>query len=125
MSDCLPSHIHLIEQFKRPTEIQQFDVPPVAWLYICQLHKQAELLLDDLCTAWAEHGRDAIARMLNQRPGDFVKVVASLVPRELLVGEASPLASLSDDELETLIGSVRALQAKSEEKARSQPAKPH
>ena len=85
----------------------------------------AELLLDDLCTAWAEHGRDAIARMLKQRPGDFVKVVASLVPRELLVGEASPLASLSDDELETLIGSVRALQAKSEEKARSQPAKPH
>src|SRR4029079_19478583 len=81
----------------------------------------AELLLDDLCTAWAEHGRDAIARMLKQRPGDFVKVVVSLV----LVGEASPLASLSDDELETLIGSVRALQAKSEEKPRSQPAKPH
>ena len=76
--------------------------------------------------AWlVAHGRDAIARMLKQRPGDFVKVVASLVPRELLVGEASPLASLSDDELETLIGSVRALQAKSEEKARSQPAKPH
>jgi hypothetical protein len=85
----------------------------------------SELLLDDLCTAWAEHGRDAIARMLNQRPGEFVKVVASLVPRELLVGEASPLASLSDDDLETLIATVRALQARSEEKTRSQPAKPH
>jgi hypothetical protein len=80
----------------------------------------AELLLDDLCTAWAEHGRDAIARMLNQRPGDFVKVVASLVPRELLVGETSTLASLSDHDLETLIGSVRALQAQW-----SQPTKPH
>jgi hypothetical protein len=85
----------------------------------------AEFLLDDLCTAWAEHGRDAIAHMLNQRPGDFVKVVASLVPRELLIGEASPLASLSDDDLETLIGSVRALEAKSKEKTRLLPAKPH
>lgn len=34
---------------------------------------------------WMEHGEKAIKAMIKEDPGGFVKVAASLVPRELLV----------------------------------------
>ena len=45
--------------------------------------------------------------MAKDRPGDFVRVAAMLVPKELLLGRSNPLADLSDDELVAMIEALR------------------
>src|SRR6476619_3620485 len=76
-------------------------------------NKLSEALLDDLYAEWQEQGRDAIKKMAEKTPGDFVKVVASLMPKVIGVGNA-PLADLSDEELDRLIMYVQVLSAEDE-----------
>lgn len=53
-----------------------------------------------------EHGAEAIARTREEHPETYVRVIASLLPKEVKV-ETSPVEALSDDELASLIHSVR------------------
>jgi hypothetical protein len=76
-------------------------------------NKLSEALVDDLYAEWQEQGRDAIKKMAEKTPGDFVKVVASLLPKVIGVGNA-PLADLSDEELDRLITYVQVLIAEDE-----------
>jgi hypothetical protein len=66
-------------------------------------NKFSEEFLDDFREVWAEEGSNAIKSMAKNRPGDFVRVAAMLVPKELLLGKSYPLADFSDDELVALI----------------------
>ena len=66
-------------------------------------NKFSEEFLDDFREVWAEEGSNAITTMAKNRPGDFVRVAAMLVPKELLLGRSYSLADLSDDELVALI----------------------
>ena len=63
-------------------------------------NKLGAAFIDDIHAAWEKHGRDALDRMIKERPGDFVKVVAHLMPKDLHMSlNANPLEDLTDDEL--------------------------
>ena len=62
-------------------------------------NKFSEEFLDDFREVWATEGSNAIKTMAKDRPGDFVRVAAMLVPKELLLGKSNPLSDLSDEEL--------------------------
>lgn len=66
----------------------------------------AESFLSDLAADWQDNGAEAIAAARADDPVAYVRVVAGLLPKELKV--SSGLADLSDDELATLIGLLRA-----------------
>jgi hypothetical protein len=70
-------------------------------------NKLAETFWADLYQAWQSSGIDAINRMIAEKPGDFVRVVATQMPKELAVTQ-NPLSDMSDDELEDSIAFIRA-----------------
>ena len=72
-------------------------------------NKLTEAFYVDLHEAWKAKGAAAIDKMIEERPGDFVRVVASQMPKELTV--KTPLVDLSDDEIADLIQVVRHLTA--------------
>jgi hypothetical protein len=63
--------------------------------------------LRDLATAWAEHGKAALAIMVKEEPSHFVKCVASLMPKEFLIDSAGPLSDMDDAQLDDLIAMLR------------------
>ena len=72
-------------------------------------NKLTEQFYIDLHGAWKIHGASAIEQMAKDKPGDFVRCVASQMPKELTV--VTPLVDLSDDELADLTTAVRTLTA--------------
>ena len=48
-------------------------------------NKLSETFLEDTHAAWLEHGPKALDRLAKEDPAAFVKVVASLMPRDLSV----------------------------------------
>lgn len=69
-------------------------------------NKLGEAFVADLYADWSEHGKAVIERVRNERPQDYLKVTASLLPREMKI-ETTNLSKLSDDELGRLIDIVR------------------
>lgn len=61
-------------------------------------NKLQEAFLADMLDAWEQQGATAIQQMIADKPGDFVKVVASILPKEasLTINDNS---DLSDEEL--------------------------
>ena len=59
-------------------------------------NKLSETFLEDVYAAWQEHGKQALDTMAENDPGAFVKVAASLMPREatLNVGLGEQLANM-------------------------------
>lgn len=54
--------------------------------------------LEALAEDFDEHGVKAIQATRTQDPATYIKVIASLLPKEVVV-ERSPLADMTDDEL--------------------------
>jgi len=76
-------------------------------------NKIAEAFIDDLYASWLVHGADAIRRMCEERPHDYVKVAASLMPRQFDVTNKNPFDEISDqDELEDMLIVLREMIAK-------------
>src|SRR5215831_4699163 len=69
-------------------------------------NKISEAFLHDLAAEWETSGPAALKIMAREEPGNFVKVVAALLPKEFTI-EDNRLAELSDDELEILINELR------------------
>ena len=46
-------------------------------------HKLSEDYFKALAEDFENHGKDAIAKMREDRPGDYIRVIASLVPKDL------------------------------------------
>ena len=59
----------------------------------------------ELSVDFAAHGKTAIIQCRVERPDVYVKIVASLIPRELTM--VRPLDGLTDDELEACIALLR------------------
>ena len=72
-------------------------------------NKLTEQFFVDLHGVWQAEGKSAIEAMAKDRPADFVRVVASQMPKEMTL--KTPLVDLSDDELADLIQVVRHLTA--------------
>ena len=69
-------------------------------------NKISEAFLKDLAAEWEVSGPAALKVMAKEEPGNFVKVVAALLPKEFEITD-SRLTELSDDELEILINELR------------------
>jgi len=61
-------------------------------------HSLGESFLSTLAKDFAEHGEAAIAETREKDPAAYVRVVAGLLPKEMLLRKA-PESELSDDEL--------------------------
>ena len=61
-------------------------------------NKITEHFLSDVLEAWTAKGKKAIDDMIEDKPGDFVKMVASIIPKEatLTINDNS---EMTDDEL--------------------------
>ena len=46
-------------------------------------NKLSEYFLHELAYHFEEHGREAIERVFEDRPGEYLRIIASLVPKEL------------------------------------------
>jgi hypothetical protein len=68
--------------------------------------------LRDLSEAWSRDGASALKIMIKEHPSDFVRVCASLMPREVALDLGGPLTELSDDELLEALQAVRELRAR-------------
>lgn len=71
-------------------------------------NKLGEAFLDALQADFAEHGVAAIQKVRTDRPHEYLKVVASILPKELNVNQ-NALGDMTDDELVGLIDGVRAV----------------
>lgn len=54
--------------------------------------KLGEAFVDALLNDWHTNGVQAIIDMREERPGDYVKVVASLLPKEITGENGEPIA---------------------------------
>lgn len=54
--------------------------------------KLGEAFVDALLKDWEENGVKAIIDMRGERPGDYVKVIASLLPKEVSGADGEPIA---------------------------------
>lgn len=61
-------------------------------------NKLGEEFLQDMLADWAKHGAEAIQKVRAEKPDQYLKVVASVLPKELNV-KVSELDDLSDDEI--------------------------
>jgi hypothetical protein len=88
-------------------------------------NKLGEAFLDDLYADWKKNGAQALKDCRTDNPAAYVKVVASILPKQVEV-KTDGISEMSDDELERLINIVRTADSaavapgKREEKASSQ-----
>ena len=69
------------------------------------------LLLNSLVADFEQFGPAAVKIMRVERPAEYCKLVASLVPKELFIQE-SALGDMSDDELVENLAVIRRLRAR-------------
>jgi len=61
-------------------------------------NKLGELFLEDLLAAWESQGPAAIKTVIEKKPQDFLKVVASLMPKDLNVN-VNTIGEMTDEQL--------------------------
>jgi hypothetical protein len=61
--------------------------------------------LADLAADWEENGADVIRIVRMEEPATYLKIVASLMPREMTI--ESVVSDMRDDELDELIEALR------------------
>ncbi len=61
-------------------------------------NKLAETFLADVLNEWETHGAVAISDMREKNPGEFVKMIASLLPKDVNLNVNSEI-EMTDDEL--------------------------
>jgi hypothetical protein len=64
--------------------------------------------LDALAKSFAENGAGAIRIVLAERPHEYLKIIASVLPKEFLMAPDSPLSELTDEDLDKVIAFARA-----------------
>lgn len=69
-------------------------------------NKLGEQFLSDLQELWAEEGADVLKEARDDRPMEFAKMVAGILPKELLVRKA-PEEDMTDDELADTLDALR------------------
>jgi len=70
-------------------------------------NKLGEEFLQDMLADWSEHGAEAIAKTRSENPATYVKVVASILPRELNL-RVSEFDDLTDDQLARQLAAIAA-----------------
>lgn len=65
----------------------------------------AEAFIKDVYAKWQEKGATAITDMIAADPGAFVRVVAGILPKEMVIKDE--LSDVSDEELAALVAAAR------------------
>lgn len=65
-----------------------------------------EAFIDAMLTDFELHGSVTIVKVREDNPAQYLKVIASLLPRDVHVHH-DPLAEVSDDDLETMVALLR------------------
>jgi hypothetical protein len=73
-------------------------------------NRLSEDFIAAMCADFEAHGVEAIETVRTERPQDYIKVIASILPKELHVKDAS-LDDMSDGELIELLAAVRSITA--------------
>jgi hypothetical protein len=68
--------------------------------------------IDALAKDFEENGEGVIRIVRTEDPVQWLKVIASVLPREWLMTDASPLAEMSDEDLAKVIAFARSNRAK-------------
>lgn len=61
-------------------------------------NKLGEAFVADLLADWEDHGVETIQKVREERPADYVKVVASILPKDVNIN-VRPLEEMTDDQL--------------------------
>lgn len=123
MSDAAPNGDQKPKTFGKP--IQPGQVLNPAGRPKGSRNKLGELFIQALQESFEKQGIDAINRVIAERPADYLKIVASLLPKELHIRD-NALDEMNDDELDgvvTAIRSAKARQARVADAARAVAAK--
>lgn len=72
--------------------------------------KLAESFVQDMYAAWQTRGRAAIETVIDERPHEFIKAVASLMPKEVNI-RTEIVQELTDDELFAALSALRSVGA--------------
>jgi len=71
-------------------------------------HKLSEEFIAALCEDFDQHGIAAIKKVRDEKPADYLRVIASVIPKEITVNP-NPLEDMTDEELSEALGRVNAL----------------
>ncbi len=77
--------------------------------------KIGEDFLNDLHEHWQGNGKDAIDRMCQKQPAEYVKVVASLLPKQVEIKE-SAFEGVSDEQLAAIVAAAKSALGIAEDK---------
>lgn len=61
-------------------------------------HKLSEAFLEDMLEAWSTHGKDVIARVIEQDPTVFLRSIVSILPKQVEV-DINQYDNMTDDQL--------------------------
>ena len=73
-------------------------------------NKLGEQFLEALTQDFAEHGQEAIVACREEKPTEYLKVIAGLLPKELLVRK-DPVDEMSDEEIADALDILRGIVA--------------
>lgn len=73
-------------------------------------NKLGEAFLEDMLSAWQASGKDAIERVIAERPHEFIKAVAGILPKEMEI-KTTAVQDLSDDDLAAALSALRSASA--------------
>lgn len=71
-------------------------------------NKLGEAFIEAMHDDFKAHGIEAIEKVRHERPHEYLKVIASILPKELHVTDAT-LGDMSDDDLIGLLAAVRSI----------------
>lgn len=61
-------------------------------------NKLGEAFLEDLLVSWEANGPEVITRVIAEKPEQYLKVIASLMPKDLNVN-VNPVGDMTDEQL--------------------------
>ena len=70
-------------------------------------NKFNEAFITDFYKDWAQHGAEVIEAVRTLHPQIYLRVAASIVPRDVHIRSESMFAGMSNDEVDTLLVEIR------------------
>ena len=97
-----------MEALRGQTDMTHGDMPPARRNARESRGLLADRFISELYDDWKEHGTATLSLVRRDRPHEYLKIIAALMPRDITVA-AAPLGEISDEDLARLIADVRLL----------------